>query len=75
MPISELEALPAKSATAENRELPLNKSLSTGLKVSTPSLNKVTSIKLVRHRMFYARSATNAKGGVRFGMRHIRKHV
>ncbi|KAF2810104.1 uncharacterized protein BDZ99DRAFT_304375 [Mytilinidion resinicola] len=29
------------------------------------------SIKFVRSRMLYARAALNAKGGVRFGMRHI----
>ena len=29
-------------------------------------------IAFVRSRMFYARAALNAKGGIRFGMRHIR---
>ena len=33
------------------------------------------SITLVRNRMFYARAALNAKGEVRFGLRHIRKPV
>lgn len=30
-------------------------------------------IAFVRSRMFYAKAALNAKGGVRFGMRHIRQ--
>jgi len=33
---------------------------------------KPSTITLVRSRMLYARAALNAKGGVRFGMRHIR---
>ena len=36
--------------------------------VRTPS-----TIRFVRSRMLYARAALNAKGGVRFGMRHIRE--
>ena len=31
------------------------------------------AITFVRNRMLYARAALNAKGGVRFGMRHIRE--
>lgn len=31
------------------------------------------AIAFVRNRMLYARAALNAKGGVRFGMRHIRE--
>lgn len=34
---------------------------------------KSSGIRFVRSRMLYARAALNAKGGVRFGMRHIRK--
>jgi hypothetical protein len=42
--------------------------------ISTPDINrKPSAITFVRSRMFYARAALNAKGGVRFGMRHIRK--
>ncbi|KAF2684833.1 hypothetical protein K458DRAFT_27426 [Lentithecium fluviatile CBS 122367] len=33
---------------------------------------KPSAIRFVRSRMLYARAAVNAKGGVRFGMRHIR---
>lgn len=29
-------------------------------------------VAFVRSRMFYAKAALNAKGGIRFGMRHIR---
>jgi len=32
-----------------------------------------SAISFVRSRMMYARAALNAKGGVRFGMRHIRR--
>jgi telomerase reverse transcriptase len=31
-----------------------------------------SAITFVRSRMMYAKAALNAKGGVRFGMRHIR---
>lgn len=34
---------------------------------------KPNAITFVRNRMLYARAAVNAKGGVRFGMRHIRE--
>lgn len=34
---------------------------------------KPNTITFVRGRMLYARAALNAKGGVRFGMRHIRE--
>lgn len=34
---------------------------------------KPSSIAFARSRMLYARAGLNAKGGVRFGMRHIRK--
>lgn len=32
-----------------------------------------SAIRFVRNRILYARAALNAKGGVRFGMRHIRR--
>ncbi|KAJ4344797.1 Telomerase reverse transcriptase [Didymosphaeria variabile] len=34
---------------------------------------KPNAIMFVRNRMLYARAALNAKGGIRFGMRHIRE--
>lgn len=49
------------------------------VKRPTPSaLNKChrtpSAITFVRSRMLYAKAALNAKGGVRFGMRHIRPY-
>ena len=38
----------------------------------TKVLHTPASIVFVRNRMFYARAALNAQGGVRFGLRHIR---
>lgn len=38
----------------------------------TDEVRKPTAITFVRSRMLYAKAALNAKGGVRFGMRHIR---
>jgi len=38
----------------------------------TSEIRKPSTIKFVRSRMLYARAALNAKGGVRFGLRHIR---
>jgi telomerase reverse transcriptase len=35
-------------------------------------LHKPNSVVFVRRRMLYARPAINSKGGVRFGLRHIR---
>ena len=32
-------------------------------------------ISFIRNRMFYARAALNAKGGVSFGLRHIRTPI
>lgn len=37
------------------------------------TLKSPATIIFVRNRMFYARAALNAKGKVRFGLRHIRK--
>ena len=40
-----------------------------------PILHKLTEITFVRSRMMYARPALNAKGDVRFGLRHIRMRL
>jgi hypothetical protein len=40
---------------------------------SKSEIRKPNTISFVRNRMMYARAAVNAKGGVRFGMRHIRE--
>lgn len=43
-------------------------------KASTTSISKLPSaITLVRNRLFYARPAMNAKGSIRFRLRHIRE--
>lgn len=44
--------------------------LTQGFEPRSPS-----SITFVRSRMLYAKAALNAKGGVRFGMRHIRGYI
>lgn len=42
-------------------------------RVPIVDVRKPGAITIVRSRMLYARAALNAKGGVRFGMRHIRR--
>lgn len=41
--------------------------------VAGPELHSPGNISFVRSRMLYARGALNARGEVRFGLRHIRK--
>ena len=41
-------------------------------KWANKDLHSAGSISIVRNRMLYARAALNAKGNVRFGLRHIR---
>jgi hypothetical protein len=67
IPLSELKAVPvpnnAPTSNLEDGKRPhalVSENRSTG------------AIRFVRSRMLYARAAINAKGGVRFGMRHIR---
>lgn len=47
--------------------------ISTSLKAPKPSERRPAEIVFVRSRMLYARAALNARGLVRFGLRHIRK--
>ncbi len=42
---------------------------------SERDLHTPGSIIIVRNRMLYARAALNAKGHVRFGLRHIRETI
>ncbi|KAI4287710.1 MAG: hypothetical protein L6R35_003030 [Caloplaca aegaea] len=42
-----------------------------GRKCARSSIRSPSAINFVRNRMFYARAALNAKGRVRFGLRHI----
>lgn len=61
-------------------QIPKNKSATTGpeqamtemLKHEKSQDRSPGSITLIRSRIFYAKAALNAEGGVRFGMRHIR---
>ena len=75
-PLTELQPLPTPQISPPSRVgKPLTK-LQSQLK---PGVNPQTrpkspaSISFVRNRMYYARAALNAKGGVRFGLRHIRE--
>ncbi|TVY37815.1 Telomerase reverse transcriptase, partial [Lachnellula subtilissima] len=63
LPLGELQTVlaerpPSKSPVLKSKQ---NKVVNHGL----------SAITLVRNRIFYARAALNAKGGVRFGLRHI----
>ncbi|KAF2003575.1 hypothetical protein P154DRAFT_96154 [Amniculicola lignicola CBS 123094] len=55
------EATTIAPMTTDNKAIP---ALTTGTR-------KLSAITFVRSRIFYARPALNAKGGIRFGMRHI----
>lgn len=61
-PCKVLEAAPPDGHIASPRP--------SSLHADTRTLCKIA---FVRSRMFYAKAALNAKGGVRFGMRHIRQ--
>jgi telomerase reverse transcriptase len=65
LPLGDLQTLPAEGTSIK---APVLKSKQDKVVNHSPS-----AITLVRNRMFYARAALNAKGGVRFGLRHIRK--
>ncbi|KAF2405329.1 hypothetical protein EJ06DRAFT_21811 [Trichodelitschia bisporula] len=59
VPLSELPLLRAEEEPPANR--------------AKKDVKSAAAIRFVRHRMFYAKAMLNAKGGVRFGMRHIRE--
>lgn len=69
-PISDLEPYQAvkEDPTDSLRENP------PVTKPTNPPIQNRTPCKIafVRSRMFYAKAALNARGGIRFGMRHIR---
>ena len=74
-PLSDLPVLSAVKAgcvpstiTAEQNKIP------TPARRSKSVLHTASQISFVRSRMLYARAAFNAKGEVRFGLRHIREH-
>lgn len=64
LPLSELKPETAGPVASSDASLK---------KKSQDEVRKPGAISFVRNRMLYARAALNAKGGVRFGMRHIRK--
>ncbi|KAF2259198.1 hypothetical protein CC78DRAFT_525270, partial [Lojkania enalia] len=65
-PVSELRHAPVAD---DNRKAP--KTTSGKQSILTREIRNPGEITFVRNRMLYARAALNAKGGVRFGMRHI----
>jgi hypothetical protein len=71
IPISELQPVPSLEsapAAASGGDFTIRRPNSLTSEDRTPN-----TITFVRNRMLYARAALNAKGGVRFGMRHIRE--
>jgi hypothetical protein len=77
VPISELKPdQQCKSDLKDNDGVPVGDcktvKLSSALK-SPSAMKSPSAITFVRSRMLYAKAALNAKGGVRFGMRHIRQ--
>lgn len=66
-PISDLEPIPVAKIATPQAHSPDGKPAVTSIIKRTPR-----EIAFVRSRMFYAKAALNAKGGIRFGMRHIR---
>lgn len=55
-------------ATTEKKDMSSAPSAAISASVRTPG-----NIVFVRNRILYARAALNAKGGVAFGLRHIRR--
>jgi telomerase reverse transcriptase len=70
-PIADLEPFQvSKTASAGSIQADASGDLPTNLQ---PDYRTPCRISFVRSRMFYAKAALNAKGGIRFGMRHIRQ--
>jgi hypothetical protein len=71
VPASEMKPTQGSAITAGDGEV---KDAASVILPKRSSENKRPStIAFVRSRMLYAKAALNAKGGVRFGMRHIRR--
>ena len=75
-PLTEMQPMSSKSILPP--ALPTNISEAVQVRPepkNTPQscCNSPAAISFVRNRMFYARAALNAKGRVRFGLRHIRR--
>lgn len=71
VPLSELKvvAVPKGTPTVAG----LTSGVSSGVSRLNSERRSPSTIAFVRSRMLYAKAALNAKGGVRFGMRHIRR--
>jgi hypothetical protein len=76
MPLSAVAMTAKASKHADEAKLGVVKKPGLIPKSESKSLDqarKPSEIKFVRNRMFYARPALNGSGGVRLGLRHIRK--
>lgn len=74
LPLGDLQILPGPAFRAPDCQTSEVKSGSNITeKQKLEALRTPTHITFVRNRMMYARAALNAQGGVRFGLRHIRK--
>lgn len=75
IPLSELHVFekPASPVLSHTEKAAPAKPRTLALAEPSTDLNTPGAITLVRNRMFYARAALNARGEVRFGLRHIRK--
>ena len=74
--LTELHALPVTERYSKQQELHFSTVAAGPAKASVrvqKTMKSPAAIIFVRNRMFYARAALNAKGKVRFGLRHIRK--
>ena len=71
IPLSELKPVAVPTSIQAN---PKNSSTSKKAHALVSENRSPSAIRFVRSRMLYARAAVNAKGGVRFGMRHIRMY-
>ncbi|RDW68574.1 hypothetical protein BP5796_09231 [Coleophoma crateriformis] len=67
IPLGELQIM----NTGCGRDISASKASSFCLRTASEPLHTPGSISFVRNRMLYARPALNAKGGVRFGLKHI----
>lgn len=68
LPLQQLVVGPSSTHLAQKANRPGSTAQKAGVDV-----RPLSGITFVRNRMMYARAALNAKGDVRFGLRHIRK--
>ena len=70
--MTELQALQELKIALQPR-IGLEASSNCRNRIPAKDLHSPSAITFVRSRMLYARAALNAKGKVRFGLRHIRR--